>query len=212
MNEVRRNGFDRIAPVYDQMVRLFYGNQIQESQTYFLPLIPPQAKVLVMGGGTGWIIKEILNAQPTCRIWDIDISKAMLALAKKANPRRQHVTYILGTSANVPSEKFDVIIMPFFLDLFSMGSLKETLLSILSSTTSSTCWLITDFVDHGKWWERIMLKAMYWFFHVTCSIEAPNLPSWHILLESLDFKLQKSQLFYRGFIESHIYLRSQDSE
>lgn len=210
MNEAIGNGFDRIAPVYDRLTMLFYGNRIKKSQTYFLPLLPPHAKVLVMGGGTGWIIKEILNFQPTCRIWNIDISPAMLALAKKANPDRQHVTYILGTSINVPAEKFDVVIMPFFLDLFSMDSLKETLLSILSLTTSATFWLITDFVDHGKWWERIMLKAMYWFFHVTCSIEATDLPSWHILLESLDFKRQKSQLFYCGFIESHFYLRNKD--
>ena len=203
-----RNGFDRIAPFYDHLVWLFFGNQIQKSQTFFLPSIPPRAKVLVMGGGTGWIIPRIMTAQPNCRIWFIDSSMEMIRRAKARNPDNRAVIYIPGTSSDVPKEKFDIVILPFFLDLFSPHNLKENLLTLSWSTTSSTQWFVTDFVDHGKWWERILLTWMYLFFGLTCSIEARRLPPWQRLLENLDFKRQQSRVFYNGFIESNFYLRN----
>ena len=64
---MKLNGFDSIASIYDPIARLFFGNSITESQATFLSEIPV-GKVLILGGGSGWIATEVLSAQPFCSV------------------------------------------------------------------------------------------------------------------------------------------------
>jgi tRNA (cmo5U34)-methyltransferase len=50
-------GFDRLAPFYDSLARLIIGKGIKQSQLHFLNHLRGQNQgVLVLGGGTGWIL------------------------------------------------------------------------------------------------------------------------------------------------------------
>ena len=198
-----RNGFDFLAPYYDQLARLIFRDEIRKAQVCHLSAVSAGSEVLILGGGTGWIIGEILRKQPDCRIWFLDSSQGMIDQAKKNNPDVQLVTYVCGTVTDIPERKFSVIIMPFFLDLFSPGTLREHVLSIAKSSDNETRWLITDFVDQGKWWQKMLLAVMYFFFRVVCSLEVTSLPDWRKALREMTFITTESKSFYRGFIESH---------
>ncbi len=53
------NGFNRIAGVYDFLAKLVFGKHIRRSQEHFLKMVIQQNKVLVLGGGSGWILESI---------------------------------------------------------------------------------------------------------------------------------------------------------
>jgi len=207
-----RNGFDFLAPYYDQLARLIFRDEIRNAQIYFLSVIPAGSEVLILGGGTGWIIPEIQRKQPDCRIWFLDSSPGMIEQAKKSNPDIRQVTYVCGTIKDIPDRKFPVIIMPFFLDLFSPETLRELILSVAKSSNNETRWLITDFVDQGKWRQKMLLKIMYFFFRVVCSLEAISLPDWRRALHEMTFIKIESRSFSRGFIESHYYKHIQETK
>ncbi|HRI80474.1 MAG TPA: class I SAM-dependent methyltransferase [Cyclobacteriaceae bacterium] len=205
MPERKRNGFDFLAPYYDKLTSLVFGGEIRRAQVHFLKSVPPCADVLVLGGGTGWIISEILLRQPDCHIWFIDSSSAMIDRARKMNPDTNHVTYICGTTDQIPQRNFSAIILPFFLDLFSTAHLSEVIGQIALASNIETRWLITDFVNGGKWWQKSLLMIMYFFFRIICNIEAIVLPDWREVLHEMAFIKIETGLFYHGFIESHHY-------
>ena len=78
----QRFSFDRIAPIYDKLSYLIFWGNIQRAQRFFLTSIPPQAPVLVIGGGSGDILIELLNYSTLRHITYVEASTAMLNRSK----------------------------------------------------------------------------------------------------------------------------------
>ena len=199
------NGFDWLAPIYDPLARVIYGKSIVRAQTCFLDSVSPFSKVLIIGGGTGWLLAELLQDRPECEVWYIESSVNMLSMAKKKNKNSSRVHFILGTEKDIPACGFDMVITHFFLDLFSPLTLQSVVQRISRSFKPTTLWLVADFVNQGKWWQRFLLKTMYSFFRRTCQIEAGTLPPWGSILVQSGLTRVDRRLFYGGFIESAIY-------
>jgi ubiquinone/menaquinone biosynthesis C-methylase UbiE len=53
------NNYDRIARIYDKLSRMVFGKSIVRAQQSILPFITTPARMLIVGGGTGWILEEI---------------------------------------------------------------------------------------------------------------------------------------------------------
>ena len=199
------NGFDRLAALYDPLARMMYGKSIVQSQTCFLHLIPPFSKVLILGGGTGWLLAELLQCRPRCEVWYIESSVSMLSMAMKKNRDHRLVHFILGTEKDILPWGVDVVITGFFLDLFSPLTLQSVVQRISLATKPSAVWWVADFVDQGKWWQLFFLRAMYSFFRQTCHIEACTLPPWGDVLAQSGLRQVERRLYYGGFIVSAIY-------
>ncbi len=198
------NGFDLLASVYDPLAWLVYGRSIRDAQTCFLNRIPSQAKVLILGGGTGWLLTELHRVKTDCEVWYIESSAKMLAMARQHNSR-SNIHFIHGTIKEMPHAGFDVVITYFFLDLFSAPTLRKMIPFIFSASKPSVLWLVTDFVDRGKWWQQALLKVMYLFFRLICRIEAERLPAWDKTILQSGLKRIGTNHFYGGFIESAAY-------
>ena len=200
------NGFDRLAPMYDCLVRIVFGQSMVEAQTAFLHVVEQGSQVLILGGGTGWILVELLNRQPECEVWYVESSSRMIDIArKKCNHHHHRVYFILGTEQSVPSRQFDVVIMNFFLDLFTEEHIIHLLENVKRHTVLSGVWLITDFEHQGKWWQSQLLKAMILFFRVVCTIEARVLPDIKTILASTGVRQRRGSSFFHGFITSGVY-------
>lgn len=197
---------DSIAPVYDSLSRMVYGKSIVTAQQYFLKYIPEGSNVLIMGGGTGWIIDSLFAVNKTCSIVYIEASQKMLQKAQKrvgANDQSR-VTFLL--QSEMPSEgSYDVIITNFFLDLFPRHILPQIIQQLKAGIKHNGGWIVTDFVDGGKRWQRSLLKLMYWFFRRVSKIEASELPPWQSLLAETGMRKVKTEYFYAGFINTTIY-------
>jgi ubiquinone/menaquinone biosynthesis C-methylase UbiE len=198
------NNFDRVARIYDKLSTLVFGKSMTDAQTIFLREIGREATVLILGGGTGWLLAEALRTNLTCKIWYIEASSNMIMLSKKkiSQAEMSRVNFIHGTEDFIPAEiSFDVVITPFYLDLFRDYSCHAVIQKIKLSLHAKSIWIITDFVSTA-WWHYCMLFLMYRFFEITSHIEAARLPDWESMLKQHGFNEIKSNLFYSGFIKS----------
>ncbi|GAA4395574.1 hypothetical protein GCM10023187_02650 [Nibrella viscosa] len=139
----------------------------------------------MIGGGSGWLLREVLRRCKPRQIIYIEASARMLAKARKAVQEDGRVVFRLGNETVInPSERVDVVITPFFLDLFTEERLATSIVLRLRQTLKAGgLWLVSDFVQTNSWWQRLLLKVMYVFFGLTAGIEARRWPNWPRLLQ-----------------------------
>jgi ubiquinone/menaquinone biosynthesis C-methylase UbiE len=204
------NRFNWLSRHYDLLTRLVFGKAIYDSQVHFLSLIRPGAHVLILGGGSGELLRPLSSKNPHCKVWYVEASSGMLVLAteKTGEKFRKNVQFIHGTEESIPEGvMFDAIITNFFLDLYPVNTLLVLCHQIVPKLHDGGLWLVSDFVDGGKWWQRIMLWLMYRFFVLACKIEATRLPAWNDLLRISGLRQRGVKLFFGGFIKSAVYTR-----
>lgn len=198
------NGFDRLAPFYDKLTRFVFGKSMIEAQTVFFDRVQSKDRVLILGGGTGWILVELLKQRPDCEVWYVDSSMRMIAMAKEKCGIHANVHFIVGTEQQLPVIKFDLVIMNFFLDLFTEDHIVPLLKRVRLVTKPRGLWVVTDFEDEGKWWQKSLLKVMIWFFRWMCNIEARRLPALPIILQRESAKSCETRSFFHGFIKARL--------
>jgi ubiquinone/menaquinone biosynthesis C-methylase UbiE len=201
---MKSNDFDKIAFVYDRLALLAFGKSIVDSQKIFFDRIPSEARILIMGGGSGRILQELFLANPKIKVCYIDASAKMISKAKDRIGNDKRIEFIVGTENDIPDRSFDVIITNFYLDLFKEESLRLVVRKLRNVTRLNSLWIVTDFTDK-KLWHRVMLKAMYIFFGVTTGIEASKLPDWNDALQKIGGKKNDSKFFFRNFIEATMF-------
>jgi tRNA (cmo5U34)-methyltransferase len=200
------NNFDSVAPFYDQLAKIIFGSAMKKAQTAYLHVIKQGANVLILGGGTGWILSSLFAVNPTCKVWYIDSSTRMINLSKKVAADSKHqVFFILGTEAAIPPDiLFDAVITNFYLDLFPPASCNTVIDKIRSSLQGESLWIISDFID-TTWWHNAMLRMMYRFFKMMSGIQASSLCDWKKLLEQKGFEERQSSQFFGRFIKSAVF-------
>ena len=202
---MKSNDFDRIAFVYDRLARLMFGMSIINSQKFFLNRILEGSNILILGGGSGWILKELFGIRSDVKICYIEASAKMLAMAKEKSTPSQQVRFIHGTERDIPSDhKFNYVITNFYLDLFTNESIQVALGKIKESLAPKAQWIATDFVEN-QWWQKLILKVMYFFFRLTCNIGSQKLPEWNKVLQAIGGKEIVFKKFYSGFIQTSVF-------
>jgi tRNA (cmo5U34)-methyltransferase len=202
----RLNTFNRIAPVYDLLTRIVFGSAMKKAQVHFFDQVSHRAKVLIIGGGTGWIARELLNIKPLTLITYIDASDKMISKAKTLLSAFNTVRFIHGTEHDIPEgQVYDVVITNFYFDLFSDHVLSENISLIGRHLSAEGKWLVADFIDHNKRWQKAMLSVMYGFFQITASLAAVSLPDWRRCMLKKGFREMGSEEFYGGFIRSSVF-------
>lgn len=199
--------YNNSAWFYDSLARLVYGKALINAQVYLLKHIPKNSKVLIVGGGTGWILDELTRIHPSgLQITYVEIASNMMALSKKRNIGNNQVTFINDAieHVNLPAD-FDIALTPFLLDNFTDENLTKVFNSIAVLLKPNTLWLNTSFQLTGKWWQRIMLQSMFILFKVICNIEASKLPGIDKCFDEKHFKLVEQQSFFGDFIGARIY-------
>ncbi|MBC8084152.1 MAG: class I SAM-dependent methyltransferase, partial [Hymenobacter sp.] len=127
------SGFDRVATFYDPLSRLVYGRALLRAQQFALTAgLPPGAPhLLVIGGGTGRVLLEILRRRPQATVLYLEASPLMLDQARAGLHRHlpaaaAQVEFRLGTEVALPGrETFDGLVTFFFLDLFEPVRLRQ---------------------------------------------------------------------------------------
>jgi|JI10StandDraft_1071094.scaffolds.fasta_scaffold190793_4 tRNA (cmo5U34)-methyltransferase len=200
-------GFDRLAPVYKVLARIIFGKTLQHAQEYLLTSVKSGDHILILGGGSGEVLKSLLSQQPHVAVDYIDISAKMIQLARKQTKSASNVNFIIGTEQNIPGRTYTIVITNFYLDLFSDSTLPHVIQKIKPHLTPDAQWLATDFVSN-KGWHKIMLWIMYRFFRSAAGIEARRLPYWEKLIEQAGLTESDSKVFYRGFIKTARYTKA----
>jgi len=199
--------YNNSAWFYDSLARLVYGNALINAQVFLLKRISLNSKILIVGGGTGWILEEITRIYASgLQITYVEIAPDMMAQSKKRNVGNNQVTFINDAIENVDLPKdFDIALTPFLLDNFIEENLNKIFSSIAALLKPKAFWLNTSFQLTGKWWQQVLLKTMFIFFKVTCGIEASKLPGIDKCFEENGFKLIEQQSFFGDFIGAKIF-------
>lgn len=200
------NRFNWIAPYYDQLAAFIFGKSILEAQLCYLELIPPNAKILVLGGGTGKWISELIQFNNTCKIWFVDASSKMVELAKDNLKDTEQVAFIHGAEDKIPKLQFDVIITHFFLDMFTNQQLYNLIGKLVNDTNSPSMWIAADF-EKSKYWHALLLRFMFLFFRQSGTMDNNELPDWNAILKSHRFKIAASKSSFGKFIQSRLYVK-----
>ena len=208
--------FDRVAPYYDSLARLVFGNSIQQAQYHFLDQIPPAARVLVVGGGTGWILPYLLERPEVVHITFLENSARMLTLAQQTmgsfhKPSTASVIFVHGDEHSLTeSDRFSVVITNFVLDMYQGSALDNLVQTLTDHLSPRGVWLFTDFrlseQKKHRWWQRIVAQTMYAFFHLTAGIARHPLPPYHQCFTSKNFRMVLERSFFSDFIVSRVYL------
>jgi ubiquinone/menaquinone biosynthesis C-methylase UbiE len=208
------SGFDRLAPYYDSLARLVFGKSIRRCQTMYLHKIPAAASVLILGGGTGWLLEELLKINHGCEVWYVESSEKMIerARARVRSASTRTIHFVHGTEKNLrhlSEVQFDAVITNFYFDLFDEEGLNVALFDVENRIQAGAVLLVSEFVDR-KWWMRLLLFLMYAFFRLVGAMKTKSLPDWQKQLLRMGFVKTYSSSFYFGFIQSCVYVFEKD--
>jgi ubiquinone/menaquinone biosynthesis C-methylase UbiE len=204
MNTRIANGFDFLAPFYDVLARLIIGKSIVISQLYFLKRFKQSKHLLILGGGSGWLLDSLCKECPDVRIDYIDVSPGMINRAKERVKNNHRINFIQGGDDDIPDRLYDGVITNFYLDMFDEKGLDAVIEKIKKALTKSSLWVVTDFVSEQRGHE-LMLWWMYRFFRIIARIEATSLPDWQSHMKVAGSELLESKKFKNGFIAANLY-------
>ena len=214
MNSTHDSGFDNVAPFYDSLSRLVFGSALRQAQLEHLPAIPAGARVLLIGGGTGWLLEELLRLRPGSYVTYLEASPKMLQLARERLFQNSWmtdaaVTFRLGNEdALRRDEIFDVILTPFLLDLFPGQRLRHLTDRLHAALAPGGLWLFSDFWpvhSPAPLWQLLLLKAMYTFFGQLSGVQATSLPDFRQHFDRLQLQELEATTFYKGMIQAKLY-------
>lgn len=202
--------FDWVAPVYDALSRIVFSRSLQRAQTVFLHHIPANASVLIVGGGTGYLLEQVLTQCKPTRVLYLETSAQMVARTSRRmlqKPILGSVEFRVGDEATLRADdRFDVILTPFVLDLFTEKTLTDSMLPRLHQTLKPDgYWLVTDFVETNLWWQKLLLSAMIRFFRITAGIETHQLADWQQLLANVGLRRLQSRQVVGGMVVTQVW-------
>lgn len=213
-----RNDFDLVAPIYDRLAALVYGGKIKHAQTALLPQLQGVNNALVLGGGTGWFLHELLAQTPVRRVLYVEKSRPMLdrsrRLIARTNPEwLERVEFLHGTDESVTAAHgpFDLLVTNFFLDLFSEANCADMIERLYPHLKAGGRWLFVDFHLPDGGWRRAaawaLFRVMYTFFVVTSKIESRMPPDYGRTFDRLGLVKTIEQPFYATMIRAQLLTR-----
>ncbi|WP_026995077.1 class I SAM-dependent methyltransferase [Flectobacillus major] len=204
------HNFNLVAPIYDKLSRMVFGQKLQEAQQYWLSVLPKNKHILIVGGGTGWILEAVIQACSPAHIVYLEVSSSMIAMSQKRLQNTFYectIQYIEGDETALSADMlFDIVITPFVLDLFSDSVLQQHFIPTLKKHLyPDSYWLHTDFFATVHPFQQILAKIMYGFFSVVSGVKNTQLPDYQYALSKESLILLHDITFLNGFVRSQLW-------
>jgi ubiquinone/menaquinone biosynthesis C-methylase UbiE len=216
------NNYDKIANYYDRIHHLFYGQSEINAQVELLGYIRPGDRLLILGGGTGWILEKIAAIFPA-GLWItyIESSARMMELTKKRNWGLNEVELVNSgvqdwvgdgdgevDAGGEARAEYDCILTGFFFDNFKEVDAAEIVRRVTPFLKKGGYWLEADFYyprGRGKLWQAILLYSMYFSARLICGVEAKRLPDMVRIFSAEGYRSLYTTFHYQRFIRSVVY-------
>ena len=166
--------------------------------------------VLITGGGSGQILKELDKLEMPLSITYVELSSAMIKMAQSKSPfKNLKVQFIHDNALYYNLPKVDVVITNYFLDVFTSKNLGIVMNKLDQALDTSGIWLYTDFRKTDSLFKNGLIKFMYLFFKIFSRLEANNLQDFEEQFEALGYRKIDTILYFGGMIESCAYQKPQ---
>jgi len=199
------NDYNRIAPFYDRLKKLVFGEQLDLASNYHLSKLTGPAKILIVGGGTGSILTNISSIHS---VDYVDQSSNMIDLAK-ARKFTCDVTFQTSTFENYDTTlSYDVIIFPFFLDMFTKKELEDILKKSKQLLKDNGSIHISDFVAKNSGlsvFQKLLLTSIFVFFRITTQHRLFKIINTQPLLQKLNFQPVTEKSFVSGMVVASVW-------
>lgn len=212
------NNYDHIARYYDWLSRLVFFKSQVNAQVHQLSYLPKIARVLIVGGGTGWILEEIAKVRPEgLHVVYVEISSKMMALSKERAIAGNTVEFVnLGIEDFSSNQLFDVICTPFLFDNFGLERAEMVFKHLDAMLRKQGLWFHTDFnlgeekngttsgagsSSSNGCWKSAILSIMYRFFKWAGNVEASKLINMKPYFLSSGYKVLQERGYYKRFIQ-----------
>jgi ubiquinone/menaquinone biosynthesis C-methylase UbiE len=207
-----RNNYDTIANYYDRIHHLFYGQAEISAQVELLDYVRPGDRLLIVGGGTGWILEKIGSIFPSgLEITYVESSVRMMELTKTRNWGGNRVQLVTSVVEEWKGEReYDCILTGFFFDNFKEVHAAQIVHQLSGYLKSGGYWLEVDFYyprRRGKLWKAILLYSMYLSARLICGVEAKRLPDMERIFTEEGYRVLYTTFHYQRFIRSMVYKR-----
>lgn len=213
-------GFDPLAPWYQTLERIAFGDDLQRCRVACLGEITMPHRALIVGEGNGRFLCELLRLHPGIEIDCLDASWRMLLLARKRIerelPERTGCVRFLHqdiTSWAAPEHHYDLVVTHFVLDCFPEAALTGLIRKLAFAATDDANWLLADFCVPAKGMARLRaracLAAMYLFFRLTAGTRARQLIDPTPLMRAAGFGLARKHVFRKGMLKSERWARGE---
>jgi tRNA (cmo5U34)-methyltransferase len=205
-----KTDFSKLAPIYDFLGTMIFLGALRRSQTCLLNGLPTVDNVLVLGGGTGTFLVDMLKKVSVSQIDYIDISQGMITQAKKkvvAAGLFDKVNFICGSEQDIPEKKYDLICTNYFLDCFSDADLLQLMPLLQERVADHGHWLFTDFhlQKRSSFSRKFFVGFLYVFFKVTCHLTVKKLPDFELHFEKLDLEKEQESYFSAKLLRSVLF-------
>ncbi|TDO23047.1 class I SAM-dependent methyltransferase [Pedobacter duraquae] len=210
---MKLNNYDAIARNYDMLSRMVFFKSQVKAQIAQIKFIPSRSNILIVGGGTGWILEEISKVcGEGLKITYVEISEKMIRLASKRSAKGNILEFV-----NLPIEDFiddcryDVVITAFLFDNFKEERIQQVFSKLNHMLKPSGLWLFSDFdnpENGGSKWQEWLLSTMYYFFGKIAHVEATTLIPMQPYFIAKNYKPLDIQTYYQGFIKAIVYKKS----
>lgn len=205
---MKTNNYDLIASWYDSLSRMVFFKSQVNAQKEQLSFIKNDQKILIIGGGTGWILEEIAKTHQNLQITFVEISANMIALAKQKKWGKNKVNFVHLPIENFTDlESYDVIITAFLFDNFAKNRAEIVFEKLNHKLKQNGLWLFSDFSNQyiTKHWQFMFLKTMYFFFEKIASVEAKELVDMYPYFIKNNYIVVQKKQYYGSFIDAIVF-------
>ena len=120
---------------------------------------------------------QILQRQPTVQIDFVEYSPKMMQKAQKRLRNASQVHFWQEDAFHFqPSQKYNMIITPFFIDLFEIPKAQYLVAHLSKYVQADGWWLLTDFSANANFapLKKRFINFMYSVCRLFCPLEASN--------------------------------------
>ena len=207
----KATNFSWLAPFYDTLGAIAFNGNLHRSQAHLLAHYPPQLdRVLIIGGGTGKFLIELLKKVTVNKLIYLDVSPGMIRQAQKKVakifPQQTSIEFICGSLQDIPELEYDLIITHYFLDCFPEKEFIETSQVLKGKLAIDGYWSMVDFctTHSASRSKKMVVKALYKFFQLTCRLNCQDLANFDPWFEQ-NLEVIEQQNFCRGLLKASLY-------
>tara|TARA_B110000090_G_scaffold158143_1_gene174038 strand:- start:41 stop:673 length:633 start_codon:yes stop_codon:yes gene_type:complete len=190
------NGYNFIAPYYLFFVKLVFGDLLFKAQTHFLTKDLDNQQILIVGGGRGELLSFCLSQYPTTRITYVESSSKMIELSEK-RVSIQDQTRVDFQCKSIfewdTSLTFDLVLLPFVLDLFSEINCLALLRKTKAILHEEGSLIVTDFSKNPAKFQKALVGLMYLLFNSVGATERSKLPEFYALFAAEQLSIFKEK-------------------
>lgn len=204
-------GFDSLTPVYDACVYLVFKNTFNDLQHEALSSIGSVENCLIIGGGSGQILRSAIDLNIARQYHYCELSEKMIAKTKNRLSPEENQQVHFCADYNSINQSIDLILLPFVLDCYPTPVVSEMLTKLKKLSNQKGQVLIIDFNEEEisgfkpNSIQRLFLKLLYFFFKVFAGIEATSLPPIYTLCNKADLTLVRTWSRKKGWIRASLW-------